>query len=272
MFLYILKITKYNCIKIGIASSVNRIYSHLRTYEEIDLKKSYVVFAKEDRTIRQLEKQILNDYYEYKIFNEELKKKDGYSELRTDETIKDILQDIKYKANKLKNKEIKLVKGIDLNSFEKPKYKTIQNETRKYVDLTQNAIHNENSFAEFIDLIDRNKDMIIEYSMKDDKINGIRLKLNDKDKNHLFYEIINNGFIFNCGSSCIFSNINSYRVMGDSLDTISFRIQYYDDIKEVKKYYDEIQFRLQKLVSNIKMCGEDIKNEAEKEMMRRFFI
>ncbi|EES90311.1 conserved hypothetical protein, partial [Clostridium phage D-1873] len=63
MFLYILNMDKEKMIKIGIATSIERIKQHLRTYNNlIDLEESYIVRAKDDNTIRILERQFLNDY------------------------------------------------------------------------------------------------------------------------------------------------------------------------------------------------------------------
>nr|KEH99698.1 hypothetical protein Z952_p0020 [Clostridium botulinum C/D str. BKT75002]KEI05176.1 hypothetical protein Z954_0020 [Clostridium botulinum C/D str. BKT2873] len=74
---------KENMIKIGIATGVERIKQHLRTYEElIDLDGSFIITAKDDNTIRILEKQLLEDYCEFEIISNKFKGLDGSTELR----------------------------------------------------------------------------------------------------------------------------------------------------------------------------------------------
>lgn len=113
MFLYILNMNKVNMFKIGIASNINRIKQHLNTYNgSINLKESYIVNAKNDKTIKDLERQLLNDYTEYKITNNKYEHLDGASELRNISILDNVLEDIQYKANKLIHKEIKMTKGV----------------------------------------------------------------------------------------------------------------------------------------------------------------
>nr|KEH96435.1 hypothetical protein Z953_p0007 [Clostridium botulinum D str. 16868] len=74
---------KEKMIKIGIATGIERVKQHLRTYNGlIDLKESYVVTAKEDNTIRMLERQFLNDYKEFAIDNIKFSNLDVVTELR----------------------------------------------------------------------------------------------------------------------------------------------------------------------------------------------
>lgn len=270
MFLYILDIAKYNCIKIGIASSIARVESHIRTYEEIDLENSYIVNAKDDRTIRQLEKQLLNDYFEYKIINKDLEDKDGYSELRERHIIDDALEDINYKANKFNNKEIEIIKGIRLDKYEKPVYTNISSITKQYLNDENNSINNENVVAKLVDFLSRNKDNIIGYSDKDGIINGIRIYLKDDERDYLFYKLASEDFIFNCGRSSVISDFGSYREGSNEMCNVSFKLQYYDDIR-TKKYYDEIQFRINKLINKNQRQGSDIKNDIDKEMRKRLW-
>ncbi len=146
MFLYILKLTKYNVIKIGIANNDNRIIKHLNTYEEIDLDNSYKVFANSDKIIKQLEKQILCDYYDFKVNNIDLINKDGYTEIRQEIVLQNVLEDLKYKENKFPQQNIKIVKGIKINNSMEKQYnkQTVDNydilKERNKLSLRQNNI------------------------------------------------------------------------------------------------------------------------------------
>jgi hypothetical protein len=153
MFLYILKLPKYNCIKIGVAKNYSRIKQHLNTYEEINLEESYVVHATNGDTIRQLEKQLLEDYIEYKIENERLMDKDGYTELRKEEILNDVLEDIRYKANKFQNKGINIIEGIEVKKDEKKKKETNIKTTKKYI---QKSLSKRENLVKDIDISNRN--------------------------------------------------------------------------------------------------------------------
>ncbi|WP_039260068.1 hypothetical protein, partial [Clostridium botulinum] len=137
MFLYILNMDKEKMIKIGIATGIERIKQHLRTYNGlIDLKESYVVTAKEDNTIRMLERQFLNDYKEFAIDNIKFSNLDGATELRKIQILTDILDDIQYKSSKLKLKDIKIKKGIIIESKTQSRFNNRVNKTKKKINIT----------------------------------------------------------------------------------------------------------------------------------------
>lgn len=116
MFLYILKFSNINALKIGIAKTTNRIAEHSRTYKEfgLDLKNSYRIDAKNKNDIKILEKQLLQDYIDYKVDSNIFDKADGYTEIRRGEIIDLILNDIIHKKDKFINKKITITKGIKM--------------------------------------------------------------------------------------------------------------------------------------------------------------
>lgn len=139
MFLYILKLREIDLIKIGIASSDNRIVSHLRTYRDygIDLTESYRITANDNSYIKMLEKQLLADYSEYSSSNKDLYQRDGYTELRDGSLIKNILEDIEHKKERFPAKEIEISKGIKIKTRRRKKTRSNPNEEEriKYMDF-----------------------------------------------------------------------------------------------------------------------------------------
>jgi len=91
-YLYILVFENGNFLKIGISSiDFARIYAHNSTYK-VDFKNSFIVTAPKERTIKNLEKHLLNLYdnnipADYNAF-------DGYTEIRSIEIIDHIKQEI----------------------------------------------------------------------------------------------------------------------------------------------------------------------------------
>ena len=113
MFLYLLNMEKSDMFKVGIATDFSRIKQHMSTYKGlINLKKSYIINAKEDSTIKLFEKQILEDYKDFKIDEEIFEGKDGHTELLDIKVLDDVLDDVKYKKNKFSSKEIQIIKNI----------------------------------------------------------------------------------------------------------------------------------------------------------------
>lgn len=117
MFLYILKLSKYNCIKIGVASNNNRIVKHIENYKDVDLGNSYKVTSSDENTLKILEKQILNDYIDFSKYIPSLYQVDGYTEIRDICILEDLISDIKYKKNRFPKKELKIIKGIRIDSL-----------------------------------------------------------------------------------------------------------------------------------------------------------
>lgn len=153
MFLYILKLPKYNCIKIGVAKSHARIKQHINTYGGIDLDESYIVHAISDDTIRHLEKQLLEDYVDRKIVVDKLMHKDGYTELRSKDILEDIVKDIGDKSIKFENKGITIKKGIYIkeevvSKIDKPKVTKAIEKSKPQKDILKNMFIKNNYLFE----------------------------------------------------------------------------------------------------------------------------
>lgn len=150
MYLYIIKFKNMDLIKIGLSSSDMRITQLMRAYKDIavDLDSSFKVTAKFEYDLKMLEKQLLNDYIEYKIEDEQFNKRIGYKELRKGIILNSVLDDINYKAKKFPNKEFKLHKGIKLESSKtwEEKNKEIRENNNKVKEnyLTFLKVHKDN--------------------------------------------------------------------------------------------------------------------------------
>ncbi|MCD3297383.1 hypothetical protein G8T67_11270, partial [Clostridium botulinum C/D] len=150
MFLYILNMNKENMIKIGIATGVERIKQHLRTYEElIDLDGSFIITAKDDNTIRILEKQLLEDYCEFEIISNKFKGLDGSTELRKIEILDNLLDDIQYKSNKFPYKNIQIKKGIVISINKHKQLQKVKRRTSKLISIEKHE-NNKIIIKEFI--------------------------------------------------------------------------------------------------------------------------
>lgn len=110
MFLYLLKFKTGDMMKVGIAKNNSRIENHERTYSDygIDLDGSVLVRAKNDKDIKMLEGQLLQDYIDYSIEDEKLLTRDGATEIRSSIAFKLMIEDIKYKAMRFPKKEYQI--------------------------------------------------------------------------------------------------------------------------------------------------------------------
>lgn len=161
MFLYILNMHKENMIKIGIATGVERIKQHLKTYNNlIDLEESFIITSKDDSTIKILEKQLLEDYCEFKVVSNKFKGLDGSTELRDIKILDSVLKDIEYKAKKFKIKEIDIKKGISINLHKKIAVKRKRRLSYKFIDQGYSAVINN-----FINKLNNNKEKIRDFKM-----------------------------------------------------------------------------------------------------------
>ncbi|WP_039230498.1 hypothetical protein [Clostridium haemolyticum] len=184
MFLYILNMDKEKMIKIGIATSIERIKQHLRTYNNlIDLEESYIVTAKDDNTIRMLERQFLNDYKEFAIDNIKFSNLDGATELRRIEILKDILEDIQYKSNKLKLKDIKIKKGIIIENKTQSRSNNKVNNNKKKINITNmDHLLNIGQIEAFIRRLKKYKDNIVSIHYSNENVVE-RINFEFKDEN-----------------------------------------------------------------------------------------
>jgi hypothetical protein len=117
--LYILPLSTSEAFKVGITNNdeLNRIKG-LNAIYKFNLKDGYLVKA-EERIIKSLERQLLNDYSFYK--HEFDIKSDGHTEFLKYDCLEDILDDIRFKA-RLKHINLTINKGVKLPKTEpKPK-------------------------------------------------------------------------------------------------------------------------------------------------------
>lgn len=119
MKLYILNIPNEKAIKIGVSKNYKSRIKDLKKVYDIDLNSSYIINSNSKLLIETLEKQILSDYYEFSVKDSKFNGHDGHTELRNISILNDVLNDIKYKSNKFKNKNIEITKGIDLTQENK---------------------------------------------------------------------------------------------------------------------------------------------------------
>lgn len=242
MFLYVLKIPRYKAIKIGIATSQNRIKQHINTYEEINLKESYIIKAKLDNTIKQLEKQLLEDYCDFKIEDKELKNKDGYTELRDIGILNNIIEDIQYKSKRFKDKEIEIIKGV------KTKKSLVKRDNDKLNEKADVIIkdYNLNSVTKFCNYITKYSEFIIDYKYFYNQISNIIFKI-PKNK---FKELEMISFKLPTGGCSLTTTIS----IKEENDFIIEKIKLYydnDDIR-VKEYYRNIDMFLRESLENKK--------------------
>lgn len=252
MFLYVLKIPRYKAIKIGIATSQNRIKQHINTYEEIDLKESYIIKAKLDSTIKQLEKQLLEDYCDFQIEDKELKNKDGYTELRNICVIDDLIEDIEHKSNRFKDKEIEIIKGVNIK-----KQKERKENNKEYENLiSKQNKQNENLLNLFIEYIKSIKINILKINKNNEFIKEMWFKFEENEKDKINNIFISKNFKYDDSSSCIVK----HQKIGTGIDKKSkdmvyllyLKLNYYDvedTNEELEIYFNKIQSNLYELFS-----------------------
>lgn len=258
MFLYILQLTKYNCIKIGVAKNHNRIKQHIKTYGEIGLEDSYIIHAMNGDTIRQLEKQLLEDYVDYKITNKNLMCKDGYTELREVIILNDVLRDIEYKSKKFENKEIKVIKGIELsNKTHDLKKEIINNETIQ--KITEETINIDEL------LLFRSKLSLVQNNIIDILVSDIVIGVNEYELNISDY-----ASMLNTDTSNIYRDIKKsimeYNLSNDTILLRDGTIRYIRDIIKFS-YIDSkgiifviVDEKIQNYLSGLKIEKSELKN------------
>lgn len=251
MFLYVLKIPRYKAIKIGIATSPNRIKQHINTYEEIDLKGSYIVKAKSDSTIKYLEKQLLEDYYEFKINNKELKNKDGYTELRDISILNNIIEDIEYKSKRFNDKKIQIEKGIKF----KNKVKNAKDDQKWEKIISEQKEQNEILLSTFLGYIEFIKEHLISFKKVEGTINEVWFKFKEGGADTFEYNFVSENFKIYNSMSCIVKKQCRYEVTNkdvkESFHLLCLKPNYYDEEstdEDFKGYFDEIQKQLRKII------------------------
>lgn len=112
--LYVIKFREESIIKIGRTTRQCRIQEIKNEYKEmeIDLSESFLVTAKVDRDIKELEKQLLRDTKHFKIKDVKFHKLNGYTELRRAEILIFIMNAINLESIKFPEKEIRILKEI----------------------------------------------------------------------------------------------------------------------------------------------------------------
>lgn len=243
MFLYVLSIPRYKAIKIGIATNHNRIKQHLNTYKEINLKESYIIKAKLNSTIKQLEKQLLEDYCDFKIDNEELKNRDGYTELRNINILNNVIEDIKYKSKRFEDKGIEIAKGI------KTKKSLVKKNNNKLNEETDAIIkdYNLNNINKFCNYVTKYSAFIVSYKYFYNQISNIIFKI-PKNK---FKEIEMISFKLPTGGCSLTTTISTKEE--DDFIIEKIKLYYDNDDVRVKEYYRNIDVFLRESLENKKV-------------------
>ncbi len=115
--LYVLKLKDSSAFKVGITNSINfdipdRVKNLHKIYN-FDLTESYLIEMKSEKLCRTLEKQLHNDYKEFRHIFES--KTDGHTEFLKIDCFEDVLIDIKHKE-RLKHLGIVISKGIEITT------------------------------------------------------------------------------------------------------------------------------------------------------------
>lgn len=251
MFLYILNIPKFDAIKIGIASSYNRIRQHMNTYKGINLKESYIVKAKSDSTIKYLEKQLLEDYYEFKINNKELKNKDGYTELRDVSILNNIIEDIEYKSERFDDKKIQIEKGIKF----KNKVKEVKDGQKWEEIISEQKEQNEILSTTFIGYLEFIKEHVISFKRVGGIISEVWFKFKESRTDAFECNFVSENFKSYNSTSCIVKKQCRYEITDkdnkESFYLLCLKPNYYDEEstdEAFKDYFDEIQKQLQEII------------------------
>ncbi|MCD3252386.1 hypothetical protein [Clostridium botulinum] len=226
MFLYILNMNKENMIKIGIATGVERIKQHLRTYEElIDLDGSFIITAKDDNTIRILEKQLLEDYCEFEIISNKFKGLDGSTELRKIEILDNLLDDIQYKSNKFPYKNIQIKKGIVISINKHKHLQKVKRRTSKLISIEKHE-NDKIIITEFINNLINDKNNINSFTILTPSIGSaekIQIIFNEDCDWWIPIEKLTSSYNRN-NSECIC--------------IINFRVRYFKDKKRLILYFN----------------------------------
>lgn len=173
MYLYILKFKHKNLLKIGISEKedYSRIIDNSKTLEDpFDLESSVIVKAKRERTIKVLEKQLLDDTFDFIPDEREQKLfvgKDGKTEIRNADCFDDLIEDINYKINKRKDSGLSINIGIKLESVALKKRSPI------------NRINHTNQTTEDFLELNSTLELIKKFIEHQEEINHIRYNVND---------------------------------------------------------------------------------------------
>ncbi|MEN9549081.1 MAG: hypothetical protein RIR12_1672 [Bacteroidota bacterium] len=123
-YLYLLPFLNSRFFKIGISTlNLNRVYTHHKTYG-IDFRKSLIISAPKSRTLKNLERHLLN------VFDEHCTQfygMDGYREIRKIENFDSVLNEIKSQ-----NKQL----GLSITSLSEILEKIPQNIIQKGLEST----------------------------------------------------------------------------------------------------------------------------------------
>lgn len=259
LYLYILKFKKMNIIKIGIAKNFNRIRQHQSTYGDIivDLQESYRVTAKNKADIKLLEKQLLEDYNEYKVNVSRLNMRDGYTELREDMVLKMILEDITYKAQRFPNKSIKIEKGISI-----PKQKTnmIKKDWKAISQKTQDE--NKTRIDNWLTRIKKHKANITSICITDNHIN---IMFNNINYEIIDYLLIENIYVMYREKG----SVGGYNIVGKNYfketDSSDFSAIEFDKIEIIVELIMPEDFKMcQGAVDNLREEVVQLKEEIKK--------
>jgi hypothetical protein len=228
MFLYILGFNNKNMIKIGRADSMNRIVSLSLVYKDYDviLEKSYIVTSSNKRDIKVLETQLLQDYIDFKIHDEKLKGRDGYTELRDDSILTSVLQDIDDKAKKFPNKNLELTKLLEKKKLPTPSIRKTKEELRNLL-IKENKLKIKEYKADaltFIKFVKNNINFVVSFHINVEWVIELRFNnakhiknlLNDRIPAVCFcydYELTNTIGGYHIATATVFNYIQDYFII-----------------------------------------------------------
>ncbi len=180
MILYILKFEEIKAIKIGIATTTQRIYNLKKIYENIEanLEESYIVSTNNKSDIKLLEKQLLGDYCDHKYMDELINGLDGHTEFLNINILEKLIEDIEYKSERFPEKNIQIKKGIQICNNLKtlnlnPKIKT-NKKVNLYPEETKVDVH-----SSYLTILSKYKNEIVEINY--DKYQCLYLKISNID-------------------------------------------------------------------------------------------
>jgi hypothetical protein len=112
MYLYLLKLKRYDGFKIGIANDIFTRIKQLNK-KEIDVNESYFVESENEKSIKNLERQLLSDYENFKSNLNELSLfTSGNTEIRLSACFDFVISDIEYKISKFPHLQLSVVKKL----------------------------------------------------------------------------------------------------------------------------------------------------------------
>lgn len=283
MFLYLLNMEKANMFKVGIATNFSRIKQHLNTYKDlIDLKKSYMINAKDNSTIILFEKQILEDYKEYKITEKLFKNKDGYTELLKINVLDSVLEDINYKKDKFPNKKIKIVKNImQKNENLKINNRLLINHNSDILNLISDVFNGINITNITFKILEINNKF---FTKRKKVIDNIQFTCSYENlllikkllKSEIIHKHINSSYIvhkvFECSITHVYNNeysikFNKYPRLAKTLDIMNIINRTINDINNYYFYntnaLNEFEKILKNLLNGVYGEVESIFNEIE---------